>query len=293
MALPLNHETVEETPKAASTVMVLRDGATGLEVLLVRRHAYSPVLAGAHVFPGGKVDPKDLLFPSERLRRTDAQLQRELAEPGLSPTMARGIWVTAFRETFEECGLLLGLDRPEHSMNGRMDWSLNRSWEQTMHGQSWPLQTDSLIPWTRWITPKRPSVSNKRFDTRIFLTICPGDQRAQADGHEMTEVIWTQPRLAIQRYGEGLMDLAPVQLICLIYLLNFSNAAQAIQDASKRPPRLIEPLPCEINGQRVICYPGDPLHAISTPAWQGSTRLVHRFNRFEPVAGLASLLSRL
>ncbi len=291
MALALNHETVDEPPKAASTVMVLRDTQAGLEVLLLRRHAHSPVLAGAYVFPGGKVDPKDMQFPSERLQRVDAEFQRELAEPDLSPALARGIWVAAVRETYEECGLLLGVDRPECPMGDQGVSPMDRSWEQMMRGQKRPLQMDRLIPWTRWITPKRPSVSNKRFDTRIFLTICPTDQRAEADGHEMTEVTWIQPRQAIQRYGDGVMDLAPVQLICLSYLLNFSDATQAIQAACKHLPRLIEPLPCEIDGQRAICYPGDPLHATSAPAWPGPTRLVHKGNRFEPVDGLTAFLS--
>lgn len=290
MALPLNHDTVETAPRDASTVMVLRDGAQGLEVLLVRRHAHSPVLGGAYVFPGGKVDPQDSLFPSERLSRADLDLQRGLAEAGLAPTSARAIWVAAIRETFEECGLLLGVDLPGISIADAIGAPLDRSLERLIQAHSWTLQVERLTPWTRWITPTRPSVTSKRFDTRIFMALCPINQVAQMDGHETTAVMWVTPKQALLQYLDGQMDFAPVQLICLVHLLNFANAAHAIQSAGDCPPRLIEPHPCEINGQRLICYPGDPLHSAPTAAWAGPTRLIYRANRFEPADGFDHLL---
>ena len=46
-------------PRPAATVVLLRDGARGPEVLMLRRHGSSDVLGGAYVFPGGKVDDDD------------------------------------------------------------------------------------------------------------------------------------------------------------------------------------------------------------------------------------------
>src|SRR5579859_5698339 len=43
-------------PRLAATVIVLRGGATGLEVLLVKRNPASRFMGGAWVFPGGAVD---------------------------------------------------------------------------------------------------------------------------------------------------------------------------------------------------------------------------------------------
>src|SRR5581483_5600003 len=49
--------TGEETvPRAAATVILLRGGGEGLEVLLVRRNPDSRFMGGAWVFPGGAVD---------------------------------------------------------------------------------------------------------------------------------------------------------------------------------------------------------------------------------------------
>jgi 8-oxo-dGTP pyrophosphatase MutT (NUDIX family) len=59
-------------PRQAATVVLLRDGARGLEVYLVRRHAKSGFMASAYVFPGGAADPGE-----EDLRVTGA---RELEE---------------------------------------------------------------------------------------------------------------------------------------------------------------------------------------------------------------------
>ncbi len=57
--MELNNEIVDTPPRDAASVVMLRDGTAGLEVLLLRRHADSNVLGGAYVFPGGKVDAAD------------------------------------------------------------------------------------------------------------------------------------------------------------------------------------------------------------------------------------------
>lgn len=46
-------------PRLAATVIVLRDGADGLEVLLARRTPRARFMGGAWVFPGGAVSPGD------------------------------------------------------------------------------------------------------------------------------------------------------------------------------------------------------------------------------------------
>jgi 8-oxo-dGTP pyrophosphatase MutT (NUDIX family) len=53
------HDGEATLPRLAATVMVLRGGSAGLEVLLVRRTPRARFMAGAWVFPGGAVDPAD------------------------------------------------------------------------------------------------------------------------------------------------------------------------------------------------------------------------------------------
>lgn len=53
-------EAGSPAPVPAGTVVVLRDGTAGLEVLMLRRATTLAFAAGSWVFPGGRVEPADL-----------------------------------------------------------------------------------------------------------------------------------------------------------------------------------------------------------------------------------------
>ncbi len=256
MAIPIHSDIVLTPPVPAATVMVLRDAPDGLQVLLMRRHVKSGVLGGVYVFPGGKIEAVDHHAQSEPW--PSEALHAALAEPDLDLATAAALYQAAVRETFEECGL-------------RLDPA-------------------SLWPWSRWITPRQPSVTNKRFDTRFFVAPAPAGQRAVHDNHEATEVVWLAPREALRRYWDGDIDLAPPQIMSLSELHRMGSAQQALALARSRAPSLIEPEPFDEDGRRVICYPGDPRHRVSARVWPGPTRLTHRHQRFEPDGGLEALL---
>lgn len=65
----------------AATVVLVRDGADGLEVLMVQRNAELDFAGGMWVFPGGRVDPGDL-HPGDEDERAAARraAAREAAE---------------------------------------------------------------------------------------------------------------------------------------------------------------------------------------------------------------------
>lgn len=69
-------------PRPAATVILLRDGEPGLEVLLVQRNPRARFMAGAWVFPGGAVDPSDRAGDGDGTghRATRAAGLRELSE---------------------------------------------------------------------------------------------------------------------------------------------------------------------------------------------------------------------
>jgi hypothetical protein len=75
-------------------------------------------------------------------------------------------------------------------------------------------------------------------------------------------------------------------------LMIASTVAALMASARSRAPVLIEPEPFDQDGQRVICYPGDPRHSKDVPVWPGPTRLTFRNRRFEPEGGLAALMPR-
>jgi hypothetical protein len=153
------------------------------------------------------------------------------------------------------------------------------------------IRTSGLVPWTRWITPRMAAVMTKRFDTRFFVAEVPEGIAAQHDDHEATEAVWLRPRAALERYWEREIVLAPPQIQSLAHLARHARAADVIEEARTRLPPLIEPESFEEDGQRVIVYPGDPLHSVPVRAMPGPTRLRHREGRFEPVAGFEGLFA--
>ncbi len=89
-------------PKDSASMLVLRRGARGLEVLMGRR-GRKAVFSNAYVFAGGKVDKVDALpVPASAL---DPTLEQRIST---SPAKARAFAMAAVRETFEETGLILG-----------------------------------------------------------------------------------------------------------------------------------------------------------------------------------------
>jgi 8-oxo-dGTP pyrophosphatase MutT (NUDIX family) len=295
--MELNHDVIDTPPRDAASVVMLRDGAAGLEVLLLRRHTDSAVLGGAYVFPGGKVDAADSSADMlARLDRAPSELQPRLGEPGLSPEQAAAFYVAAAREAAEESGVLflqVGADEiATRSADTCARLRAGEPFAALLAEAQARLDTDALAPWSRWITPRRPSVMNKRFDTRFFLAAVPPLQEARHDDFEVTEARWLTPRAALRQYQAHEIDLAPPQIVGLLHLLQYRDVAHAMQDARSRPPPLIVPEPVETGDTRVLCYPGDEHHPVPTRALPEPvpTRVVWRNKRFEPPQGFNAFL---
>ncbi len=289
--MELNHLVIDTPPRDAASVVMLRDGTQGLEVLLMRRHTDSAVLGGAYVFPGGKVDAADSSADMlARLDRAPAELQPRLGEPALSPDQAAALYVAAAREAAEESGVLflqVGAEEiATHSADTCARLRAGEAFAALLAERGARLDTDALAPWSRWITPRRPSVMNKRFDTRFFLAAVPPLQEAKHDDFEVTEARWLTPRAALLQYREHEIDMAPPQIASLMHLMQYRDVAQAMHDARLRPPPLIEPHPVEDDAGRILTYPGDPAHPVAERALPVTTRLVWRDKRFQPPEGL-------
>jgi hypothetical protein len=151
------------------------------------------------------------------------------------------------------------------------------------------LQTSSLAPWSRWITPVRPSFMNKRFDTRFFVAAAPEGQVATHDNYEATESVWLKPRAALEQHRDGLIELAPPQIMTLAHVSRFATVQAAMANARGRAPRIILPEAFELDGTRVVCYPGDERHSVKERAMPGPTRLRYRDKLFEPIEGFEAL----
>lgn len=242
----------------AATVVLLRDSASGPEIYLVKRSRMVDFMAGAHVFPGGRLDKSDA-SPSAcaLLAAGTAGLLERLGE-ALDPTHAAGLYVAAIRETFEEAGLLLGTLGPGWIMAEARKALAGGAQFITLMSQ---LDAPALVPWTRWVTPE---VSPKRFDARFFLARAPHGQEPAVDGHEATEGLWITPREALKRWDEGSMQLAPATAKSMDMLCEYASVDAALEAAARRPPPVAMPLVWSDNGRAFISLPGDPRHPVST-----------------------------
>ena len=288
----LNNAVVDTPPRPSSSVLLLRDGADGtggLEVLMQRRHERNDVLANAYVFPGGKVDRADgEIEMMSRLDQPAATIHARMADNALDERGAVVYFAAACREIFEEAGLLLAVRADGSPVDAddaeqAMQWlRQGLSFVEVLERFDLTMQTSALLPWTRWITPRQPTVMNKRFDVRFFLARTPAGQTAVHDNHEAVESVWLAPRAALERYHAREMMLAAPQLMSLVELARHATVDSAMHADAVNWPRLIEPLPFEHEGTRAVAYPGDPLHANPQRAMPGPTRLIFRDGRFEP-----------
>lgn len=129
-------------PIEAATVILIRDGAAGLETLMLRRNSKLDFAGGMWVFPGGRVDPGDRL--------------------GLDPSDALGAARrAAVREAREETGLVLAEEAlvpfshwtpPDTAPKRFLTWfflagapagevSIDRG---EIHDQAWMLPADAM-----------------------------------------------------------------------------------------------------------------------------------------------------
>jgi len=287
-----NHEIILTPPVDAASVLLLRDSDEGLQVLLLRRAQASQVLGGAYVFPGGKVDTADHSPAAlHKLSEAPEQLRQRLGEAELPAERAAGLFMAALREAFEECGVLAGQDSDGLALAEQLRAHIGQhSWHQSLQQGARPLRTEALLPWSRWITPRQPAVTNKRFDTRFFLTRIDDDQHASHDNFETTDSVWLTPLQALTRYAAGEIDLVAPQIMSLYQLKAHRTVDAALDEARQRPPALVEPHPFMEDGRRILTYPGDERHPVAQRAMRGPTRLQLLQGRFVPLGGMDQLL---
>lgn len=289
--MELKSEVILTPPRDASTVVLLRDAPQGLEVFLVKRHGLSDVLGGAYVFPGGKLDASDAeLVEQAHLDQTSATLHAALGESDMTPLQAKGLFVAALREAFEESGVLFA-DKadPETTRQAMQLMRDGVPFNQILATLSLRLNTRAVAPWVRWITPKMASVSTKRFDTRFFVAAIPHTQVARHDDFETTESVWLSPRAALEQYWARDIELAPPQIMSLSHLARHDRVDSVLAEARAQMPPLVCPEPHDANGERVLCYPGDARHSVTQRALPGPSRLIYRNRRFEPADGFEAL----
>lgn len=198
--------------RRSASLVVVRDGADGIETLLLRRAERGDQNSGAWVFPGGLVDAGDRAAHGCCAGLDDDQTSRRLGLPSGGLDFA----VAAVRECFEECGLLYAAradggpvdpSRPDMAAWRPMLHRGGRGIDEMCRELGLRLDASPLVYLSHWVTPiGRP----KRFDTRFFIARAPAGQEVVPDGHEITEHRWMCSKDALAK-AVGLKLMTPTQ----------------------------------------------------------------------------------
>jgi len=215
---------VDDVPiHPASTVLLLRDTADGIEVFMLRRTKAAVFAGGMYVFPGGRVDAAD----------GDGD---------------HGFVVAAIRECYEEAGVLLAVDTAGNEI---ADGHPALDHRHAVHGghvdlhtlcadHQLRLATEQLVWISHWVTPR--GEGSRRFDTRFFLAVAPSRQTSHHDDTETVANEWLRPQDALERAANRALAMMPPTIANLEALLPHATTEQAMAWARQQPrPEAIHP----------------------------------------------------
>ena len=262
-AIPVEIPDPPAVPRDSATVILVRDGATGLEVFMLERHLRSDFAGGAYVFPGGTIDDRDVdpevaqFFdgpsPTDAAKLVDAPKDRALA-----------FHLCAIRETFEEAGVLLArrAGKPVRMQDDADRFAMHRrelaargdslaSFAEEMQLRS---AADLLHYFSRWVTP---AFSPKRYDARFFVASMPEGQDPLHDDVETTASTWITPADAVAQAREGLFSIIFPTRKTLEELARFATAAALIASTRGKKIEAILPSVVLANGEARVVLPGD------------------------------------
>lgn len=245
--------------RPAATVIVLRPAATHpFDVLLVKRNDAVAFMAGAHVFPGGRVDDTDAALPAGACDGLD-RLGRC---PGLTTEEEARFRVAAIRELLEEAGLLLARRQgvvADHDTASAMRAALapKTSLVGLLSAQGLTIALDAVMPFAHWVTPE---IEIRRFDTRFLVARVPEGQDASHDASETTALEWLAPDVAIDRARRGDINLPPPTWSTLRRFAAFTSIDEAWAWASTTPIVRIQPGFFRAGDATTLTLPGDPTY---------------------------------
>jgi 8-oxo-dGTP pyrophosphatase MutT (NUDIX family) len=241
-------------PRDSATVILLKDGAKGLEVFMLERHLRSDFAGGAYVFPGGTVDDRD----------TDSAAVSALDERG-DADVTSPFFLCAIRETFEEAGVLLARRTGETVRFTGDDATRFAAYRREFNARGGSLAMlaeregiryagDLLHYYQRWVTP---AFSPKRYDTRFFVAGMPEGQEPLHDDVETTASTWIRPIDALTQAAEGLFSIIFPTRKCLESLNRFETAADVIASTNGKHVDAVLPEVVLSDGQARVILPGD------------------------------------
>ena len=273
-------------PRPAATVLVLRESGDQASVFMVKRTNKASFMAGAYVFPGGRVDEQDrsqAIFA--RVRDFSAEQAAARLQGHLTAEEALSVHIAALRELFEEAGLLLAVEQDGRPLQIEGDpdrverFRLARAavhgghtaFAEVLEAEGLYLDVGRLYPWAHWLTPE---IEAKRFDTWFFVVGEPAGQRALHDDVELTAGDWIEPVWALAQHGDGQFPLAPPTFRTLEELGEVGGVTGILGASGRRRLHAIMPRFMDAPEGMVLLLPGDPEYGVAPGLeYDGPTRI--------------------
>lgn len=235
------------TPRRAASVVVVRDGTEGVEVLLLRRTSKAAFAPDRFVFPGGSVDDSDQRLP--------------LTGPQQVAGVIDDAFVAGVRETCEEALILLAIDGAgapasvEHARAVRAALASGASLAEAFDQRALRLDPRSLAFHDRWITPEG---APRRFDTYFYYAASPPGQISEHDQGEAVDSVWVRPAEVLHS-AEWTPRLLPPTRYHLSLCEQHADAAAVL--AAARAHAVREPVRARLvsdgaGGTAVVVRPG-------------------------------------
>ena len=234
-------------PHASATVVVMREGRGGPEVLLLRRNRATGFVPGAYVFPGGRVDAADgqdaLVRCWDGLTPESATARLGLAPDADPPAIA--YYGAALREAVEETGLLPGIVAANGPLGGQVVGEAREallgsgaSFAAVLEDLGARLDGAAIEYIAHWVTP---SVEPRRYDTRFFAARVPAGSRAVYDEREMTDAVWLTPGAALDRHRRGRLPMIFPTIRTLEDLCDFATVEDLLSHYRARTITRVQP----------------------------------------------------
>lgn len=247
-------------PAPSATIMMLRDGPDGLEVFMVVRHHQIDFASGALVFPGGKADPQDF-EPALADHLTGAHSDEDM----------RAIQVSAIREAFEECGILLAREQGAEALISGERLAQLEPYRDDLHkgrismldfvrNEELNLACDLLVHFAHWVTPE---MMPKRFDTHFFLAVAPEDHLAVHDGHESVDSVWIRPAEVLAQAERGERTVIFPTLRNVEKLGTYATVEEALAGAAASAVVRVLPWTERRDDGTYLCIPAEAGYAVS------------------------------
>ena len=169
---------------------------------MVRRTVDAVFSPGAHVFPGGALDPEDrtveIEFRCDGLDDSTASAMLGVPAGGLGYFVAAapGVLRRGRDAARPPATAIYVTDADVYRVHRDALNAGERSLLEICVGESLTLAVDLLLPFGHWITPIGPP---RRFDTRFFVAPAPPGQDPSHDGWETTEGVWMRPERRARR----------------------------------------------------------------------------------------------